>query len=167
MSATFRHSHVFWPVLWAEIKLCQVIITSPFLRCLQTAMVLAEYFDADVLVDNELGEVMNTVAGQFWHVFLKDIGGYGGKTSPGSSLNFACFFFICVLFFWYNKYIYIHIIMCFLVARSFMFILMTRWKVNIVGLCVHNVLDLFLVPRWNHRNQQAKALISAEPVTTS
>jgi hypothetical protein len=45
-------------------------------------MVLAEYFDADVLVDNELGEVMNTVAGQFWHVFLKDIGGYGGKTAP-------------------------------------------------------------------------------------
>lgn len=38
----------------------KVIITSPFLRCLQTAMVLAEYFDADVLVDNELGEVMNT-----------------------------------------------------------------------------------------------------------
>ena len=40
-------------------------------------------------------------------------------------------------------------------------------KVNIVGLCVHNVLDLFLVPRLNHRNQQAKALVSAEPATTS
>jgi len=38
----------------------KVIISSPFLRCLQTAMVLAEHFDADVLVDNELGEAMTT-----------------------------------------------------------------------------------------------------------
>ena len=37
-------------------------------------MVLAEYFDADVLVDSELGEVMNTAAGhdEFQHV-LKQI----------------------------------------------------------------------------------------------
>ena len=107
MSAMFRHSHVFWPVPWAEIKLCQVIITSPFLRCLQTAMVLAEYFDADVLVDNELGEVMNTVAGQFWHVFLKDIGGYGGKTAPVVVWTSHVFLFFNVLFLFGITYIYI------------------------------------------------------------
>ena len=35
-----------------------VIVSSPFLRCLQTALILAEHFDATVLIDQELGEVM-------------------------------------------------------------------------------------------------------------
>jgi len=35
-----------------------VIVSSPFLRCLQTALILAEKFDANVLIDQELGEVM-------------------------------------------------------------------------------------------------------------
>ena len=35
-----------------------VIVSSPFLRCLQTALILAEKFDAKVLIDQELGEVM-------------------------------------------------------------------------------------------------------------
>lgn len=36
----------------------EVIVSSPFLRCLQTALILAEKFDAKVLIDQELGEVM-------------------------------------------------------------------------------------------------------------
>lgn len=36
----------------------EVIVSSPFLRCLQTALILAEKFDATVLIDQELGEVM-------------------------------------------------------------------------------------------------------------
>lgn len=34
-----------------------VVVSSPYLRCLQTALVLAEHFDAVVLIDQELGEV--------------------------------------------------------------------------------------------------------------
>eukprot|EP00438_Fugacium_kawagutii_P013132 Skav233636 [mRNA] locus=scaffold2779:141887:142912:+ [translate_table: standard] len=35
-----------------------VIVSSPFLRCLQTALTIAKKFGADVLIDQELGEVM-------------------------------------------------------------------------------------------------------------
>eukprot|EP00438_Fugacium_kawagutii_P014098 Skav211547 [mRNA] locus=scaffold871:73636:79434:- [translate_table: standard] len=35
-----------------------VIVSSPFLRCLQTALILAKKFDTHVLIDQELGEVM-------------------------------------------------------------------------------------------------------------
>ena len=36
-------------------------------------MVLAEYFDADVLVDSELGEVMNTAAGHDEFQIMEDM----------------------------------------------------------------------------------------------
>ncbi|CAJ1455388.1 unnamed protein product [Effrenium voratum] len=36
----------------------QVVISSPFLRCLQTATVLAEHFNASILLDQELCEVL-------------------------------------------------------------------------------------------------------------
>eukprot|EP00438_Fugacium_kawagutii_P014097 Skav211546 [mRNA] locus=scaffold871:34706:45873:- [translate_table: standard] len=35
-----------------------VIVSSPFLRCLQTALILAKKFGTNVLIDQELGEVM-------------------------------------------------------------------------------------------------------------
>lgn len=53
------HPHsLCFPSLPSLAFVLQVVISSPFLRCLQTAMTLAEQFDADVLVDHELGEVM-------------------------------------------------------------------------------------------------------------
>eukprot|EP00438_Fugacium_kawagutii_P009724 Skav210496 [mRNA] locus=scaffold601:206948:212341:+ [translate_table: standard] len=45
-------------VLEAEEVNFDVIVSSPFLRCLQTALILAKKFGTTVLVDQELGEVM-------------------------------------------------------------------------------------------------------------
>lgn len=54
------HGPCFQTILlyqWPRAAASQVVITSPYLRCIQTALVVCETFKSDLLLDYALSEV--------------------------------------------------------------------------------------------------------------